>query len=398
MTANITGLAVYEGLATSLDTLCAQAYGSGRKELVGLHLQRMIIFLWLVTVPIAILWFSAHWFLPYLVPEKEVALLAARGLRFWILGAPGYATFEAGKRFTQAQGIFSASFWVLVICAPINAALCYTFVFQLGLGFEGAILALSITNILLPLLLFLYCVFINPSSLVCWPGFTRQALRNWIPMLKLSLPGVLMVESEWLAFDILTFASSFVSSNHLAAQSVLMTTSVLMYHIPFPVAVAASTRIGNLIGSGALRATKIALQTHFTIFLLIGLLDMVLLISLRTLLPRAFTTSPDVITIVADVMPIVAAFQLFDSTTAFFNAVLRGLGRQAIGGYTNLGVYYIFAVPTALFLAFGPAKLGLWGLWIGPACGLAVISLVEGIYVVRCSWQKAVEDAKSREE
>ena len=104
MTANITGLAVYEGLATSLDTLCAQAYGSGRKENVGLHLQRMLIFLWLVSIPILALWFSAHWFLPHLVPEREVALLAARGLRFYMIGAPGYATFEAGKRFTQAQG------------------------------------------------------------------------------------------------------------------------------------------------------------------------------------------------------------------------------------------------------------------------------------------------------
>ena len=45
MTANITGYAVYHGLATSLDTLCAQAYGSGRKKLVGLQLQRMVFFL-----------------------------------------------------------------------------------------------------------------------------------------------------------------------------------------------------------------------------------------------------------------------------------------------------------------------------------------------------------------
>ena len=30
MTANITGYAIYQGLATSLDTLCSQAYGSGR--------------------------------------------------------------------------------------------------------------------------------------------------------------------------------------------------------------------------------------------------------------------------------------------------------------------------------------------------------------------------------
>ena len=42
MTANITGYAVYQGLATSLDTLCAQAYGSGKKKLVGLQTQRMV--------------------------------------------------------------------------------------------------------------------------------------------------------------------------------------------------------------------------------------------------------------------------------------------------------------------------------------------------------------------
>ena len=42
MSANITGYAVYQGLATSLDTLCAQAYGSGQKKLVGLQMQRMV--------------------------------------------------------------------------------------------------------------------------------------------------------------------------------------------------------------------------------------------------------------------------------------------------------------------------------------------------------------------
>lgn len=42
MTANITGYAVFQGLATSLDTLCAQAYGSGKKKLVGLQTQRMV--------------------------------------------------------------------------------------------------------------------------------------------------------------------------------------------------------------------------------------------------------------------------------------------------------------------------------------------------------------------
>jgi hypothetical protein len=86
MTANITGFAVYEGLATSLDTLCAQAYGSGKKEQVGLHLQRMAIFMLLITIPIGAVWVCSGWILAALVPEKELAMLAGKYLRILLIG------------------------------------------------------------------------------------------------------------------------------------------------------------------------------------------------------------------------------------------------------------------------------------------------------------------------
>ena len=128
MTANITGYAVYQGLATSLDTLCAQAYGSGRKKLVGLQTQRMVYFLWAITIPIGIIWLCAEEILLKIVPEKDVAVLAGRYLRIVLIGAPGYATFESAKRYLQAQGLFSASLYVLLICAPLNAFMNWLFV------------------------------------------------------------------------------------------------------------------------------------------------------------------------------------------------------------------------------------------------------------------------------
>jgi len=128
MSVNITGYAVYQGLATSLDTLCAQAYGSGKKKLVGLQMQRMIIFLWMCTIPIALLWFFADRILMRIVPDQEVAYLAGLYTKVLILGAPGYACFESGKRFMQAQGLFSASLYILLICAPLNAFMNWLFV------------------------------------------------------------------------------------------------------------------------------------------------------------------------------------------------------------------------------------------------------------------------------
>lgn len=128
MTSNVTGYCAYAGLATSLDTLCAQAYGSGRPHLVGLHVQRMVYFLWIITIPIAAVWFGGTQILLSITPDRECAELAGLFLKVLILGAPGFAMFEAGKRFVQAQGLFNANLYVLLLCAPLNAFMNWLFV------------------------------------------------------------------------------------------------------------------------------------------------------------------------------------------------------------------------------------------------------------------------------
>ncbi len=61
------------------------------------------------------------------------------------------------------------------------------------------------------------------------------ALGNWLPMVRLALPGLLMVEAEVLAFEILTLAASYFGTTHLAAQSVLSTLTCITFQYVFPV-------------------------------------------------------------------------------------------------------------------------------------------------------------------
>ncbi|KAF7509512.1 hypothetical protein GJ744_007912 [Endocarpon pusillum] len=398
MTTNVTGLAVYEGLATSLDTLCSQAYGGRNEKMVGLHMQRMIYFLWLVTIPIGAVWLCSPWILGAIVPEKDVAILAGSYLRIYLIGAPGFATFEAGKRFVQAQGIFTPSLLVLLVTAPLNILLNWIFVWKLGWALQGAAAAISTTNLVQPILLLLYVRFAIPHSLQCWPGFSWNAFKNWGPMVRLAVPGILTVEAEWLAWDILTFSSAHLGKTYLAAQSVLYNTSVLMYHLPMPASIAASTRIGNLIGSGALDAARVAVTAYYFVFSGIGLFNLSFLVAMKDVIPRIFSNDLDVRNVVSLVMPICAAFQLVDSTTSLCNGLLRGLGIQYIGAWANLVVYYGFSIPVSLYLTFGPPHLGLWGLWIGPAAGLAAVTIIDSIFIKRISWKKCVEEARRRSE
>ena len=254
-------------------------------------------------------------------------------------------------------------------------------------------MAVAITDNLLPVGLFLYVRFVDGRQ--CWNGFTKRAFQNWGPMIKLALPGVIMVEAEVLAFEILTFAASYFGITALAAQSVLATLTSLTFQIPFPLSIAGSTRIANLIGATLTDAAKTSAKVVMTFAIFVGIFNVILLSSLRDFIPKLFTDDQDVIDIVAEILPLCAAFQLFDALAACCNGILRGLGRQEVGGWVQLFCYYVVAMPISMGTAFG-LGWGLIGLWTGVAIALGLVAAVEGVFLSRINWEKSVEEARLR--
>lgn len=252
-----------------------------------------------------------------------------------------------------------------------------------------------ITENLLPLCLFIYVYLFVGSE--CWCGFTRRAFQNWGPMIRLALPGLIMVEAECLAFEILTLASSYFGTSALAAQSILATISSITWQIPFPLSIAGSTRVANLIGATLVDAAKTSAKVSLCGAAIVGIFNMILLSALRSYVPRLFSSDPEVVEIVAHVLPICAAFQLFDALAANCNGILRGLGRQEVGGYIQLFCYYVIAMPLSMGTAFG-LDWGVMGLWTGVAPGLGLVSLIEGIFIHRANWNRSVEEAQERNE
>ncbi|KAI5307323.1 hypothetical protein KEM56_007589 [Ascosphaera pollenicola] len=324
---------------------------------------------------------------------KTYLKMAGRYLRVVVLGTPGFALFESAKRFVQAQGLFHASMYVLLICAPLNGLLNYLFVWRFGFGYIGAPMAVAITNNLMPLLLFLYVYFIQ--GMECWNGFTTKAFRNWGPMIQLATPGLLMLESETLAFEILTLSASWLGTTSLAAQSVLATLTSITFQFPFPLSIAGSTRIANLIGAELPVAAKLTSKVMFVAGLAFGTFNLLTLTLGRNYIPYLFTSDNEVARLVAKVLPICASFQVVDSLAAISNGTLRGVGRQSFGGYVQLICYYVVALPISFLAAF-PFELGLKGTWGGVAIGLALVSLIEVLYIRKIDWRQSVKDARAR--
>ncbi|KPM39575.1 hypothetical protein AK830_g7017 [Neonectria ditissima] len=377
-TMNIIGLAIFEGMATALDTLCAQAYGSGNLVGVGLHVQRMLLLMAIVALPVAGVWLCSAPIIGVFIPQQHLAVKAGSFLRVSVIGLPGYAAFEAGKRFLQAQGDFKAGMVILV-----------------GMGLDGAALGAAVTNDLRPILLLLYIVFFKKPSHRCWAGLSRSALQGWGPMIRLSAAGSAVTLAEWAAFEILTFSTSYISTVHLAAQTILTTTSVVMWHIPFSVSVAVSTRVGHLIGAGLVLTARRATLLYAVCFAAIGIFDGALLFSLRNHISLIFSDDAAIRELATQAMASVGAFQVIDAILCGCNGILRGLGRQSIAAWVVFIINYLAAIPLAIWLELGPLKIGLNGVWIGLGSGMVAIGVIEVGYMRMIDWQDCVEDLKS---
>lgn len=190
-------------------------------------------------------------------------------------------------------------------------------------------------------------------------------------MIWLALPGLVTVEAEWLAFELLTLASSYFGTSYLAAQTVLVTITGFAWQIPFPLSIASATRVANLIGATLTDAAKTSAKVAALGSIIVGLFNAILLSLLRGYLPQLFTQDPEVIRLVAGALPLCAAFQLFDAAATSTNGILRGLGRQKIGGLVQIFCYYVIAMPISMGTFFG-LGWGLYGLWSGVALALCL--------------------------
>lgn len=405
MTANITGYATIQGIATALDTLCPQAFGAKKYHLVGDYMQKCIALIFVIMLPVLIVWvFYGYTLITLLLPDKETAKLAAEYLKYLTPGIPAYILFECGKRFLQSQGVYHISTYVLLLAAPSN--LLMNLVFVRNLGYLGAPIAVAINYWLMCLGLFISTIYFVDSKstpsllhpLVCWNGLNiRKAFEDWLKLINLAVPGWIMLEAEFLAFEILTLMASYLGTMELAAQSVGSTMASLTYQVPFAIGIASSTRIANYLGAGLAEAAKKTTTVALLFGLTISVFNFLALFLFQGPIANLFTNDESVIALVKQVMWLVALMQISDAMNANSAGCLRGQGQTKIGGIVNLVSYYVVGIPLSIYLSFySPWKGTLHGLWIGSTVALTIIGSVQSYYALSVDFGRLCDDARKR--
>ena len=165
---------------------------------------------------------------------------------------------------------------------------------------------------------------------------------------------------------------------------------------PLGIGVAASHRIGGLIGSGDARGAKFVARIPLSLVIYCRLcrtrhyyvreellrLRLLRLSSLLSILP-------------AHVLPVIAFFQISDLINGGAAGILRGVAKTHLAGISNLVAYYGVGLTSAYYLCFSRG-MGLLGLWIGVIIGSLALAAIQTLWVALVNWEKEVENAANR--
>lgn len=179
-------------MGSALETLCGQAYGAKQYEMLGIHMQRAMVVLSLICIPIALLWASIQEIFTILKQDPLISEQAGIYGNWLIPSIIPYGLLQCQLRFLQTQHLTSPLLISTGASSLIHLLVCWSLVFGCGFGIRGAALSSAITYWINVLILGLYIKF-SPECRKTWTGFSIHGIKNLISFLALAVPSSLMV-------------------------------------------------------------------------------------------------------------------------------------------------------------------------------------------------------------
>ncbi|KAJ9689538.1 hypothetical protein PVL29_014965 [Vitis rotundifolia] len=394
--ASVTGFSLMVGMGSALDTFCGQSFGAKQYHMLGVHKQRAMVVLLLVSIPVAFIWNNTGHILASLGQDPEISAEAGLYAHFMIPSIFAFALLQCHIRFLQAQNNVVPMMITTGFTTLLHTLTCWMLVFKSGLGNKGAALANAISYWINVLLLAIY-VRISPSCKETWTGFSKEALHDVLKFLKLAIPSAIMLCLEIWSFEMMVLLSGLLPNPKLETSvlSISLNTYTVLYMIPLGLSGATSIRVSNELGAGQPQAALLAVYVALFMVAIEGILVATALILGHNFWGYSYSGEEKVVNYVGEMMLLLAGSQFIDGIQSVLSGVVRGSGKQKIGALVNLGAYYLAGIPSGALLAF-VYHIGGKGLWTGIIVSLFMQALFLAIMILSTNWEKEAKKATDR--
>ncbi|XP_030462302.1 protein DETOXIFICATION 40-like [Syzygium oleosum] len=384
------------GMGSAVETLCGQAYGAHKYEMLGVYLQRATVLLTATGFFLTLIYAFSKPILLFLGEPREIASAAAVFVYGLIPQIFAYALNFPIQKFLQAQNIVAPSAYISATTLVLHLALSWLAVYRAGLGLLGASLVLSLSWWVIVVAQLVYIVR-SERCRETWTGLSVQAFSGLLGFFKLSAASAVMLCLETWYFQILVLLAGLLENAELALDSlsICMTISGWVFMISVGLNAAASVRVSNELGAGNPRSAAFSVAIVTIISFVISVIAAVAVLALCGVISYAFTEGAAVAAAVSDLCPLLALTLLLNGIQPVLSGVAVGCGWQASVAYINIGCYYVVGVPLGSLLGFY-FRLGAKGIWGGMLAGTIMQTLILMWITFRTDWNKEVEEAVKR--
>lgn len=392
--ANITGYSVISGLAMGMEPICGQAFGAQQRKLLGLTLQRTVLLLLSISVPISFMWLNMKSILLWCGQDHQISSVAHTFILFSIPDLFFLSLLHPLRIYLRTQSITLPLTYCSAVSVLLHVPLNFLLVVKLKMGISGVAIAMVWTNLnlFLFLLAFVYFSGVYRDS---WVSPSSDCLKGWSSLLSLAIPTCVSVCLEWWWYEFMILLCGLLVNPKatVASMGILIQTTSLVYVFPSSLSLGVSARIGNELGANRPAKARVSMIVSLGCAAGLGLLAMLFTTSMRHRWGRLFTDDAEVLELTALALPIAGLCELGNCPQTTGCGVLRGSARPTIGANINLGSFYLVGMPVAIFMGF-VAKMGFAGLWLGLLAAQGTCALLMIYVLCTTDWMVQVQRAR----
>ncbi|KAM3701479.1 hypothetical protein ACJW31_05G176700 [Castanea mollissima] len=323
------------GMGSAVETLCGQAYGAHRYDMLGVYLQRATVVLTLTGIPMTVVYLLSEPILLLLGESTAVASSAAVFVYGLIPQIFAYAVNFPIQKFLQSQSIVAPSAYISAATLVVHLLISWLAVYKLGLGLIGASLALSLSWWIIVAAQFVY-ILMSSKCKHTWTGFSLQAFSGLWGFLKLSTASAVMLCLETWYFQILVLVAGLLKDPELALDSlaVCMAITGLLFMVSVGFNAAASVRVSNELGAGNPKSAAFSVIIVNIVSFIIAVIEAIVVLSLRHVISYAFTSGETVANAVSELCPYLAVTLILNGVQPVLSAYLTSAqGHAFVNGW-----------------------------------------------------------------
>jgi len=366
------------GVILGLDPLLGRAFAARDEHIFAERFWQGVLLAVLLSVPLGISWLFTRPALTLLGQDAHLAELAHRYVLVQLPSLPLLLIFFVLRQALQNRNVVRPTLFVVLIAnvvhAAANAVLIYGWAGMPARGLIGAGMATAISQMFLCIALYIWMRCAR-HELGAWVRYRKTPLRGLSAILEQGIPVGVQYGLEQWAFQAMTLFVGRLGKVELAAHAIALNLVSLTYMVPLGISAAAATRTSHLWHAQRPRQILLSAWTSVGLGAFVMAFAALILLGLRWQLPRLYVESAAVIDLCAGVLPIAAAFQVFDGAQVVAAGVLRGQGRPLPALFAVLFANFVIAWPLAYWLT-SHFNFGLYGVWWPFVIALGAVALL----------------------